>query len=311
MAIDQGSFSVGNLMHGVCVSFVLSSVTLLSTSGFSPAQAQPVTQTSVLYGHADGVDLRLDIARPTGDGPFPAIVFIHGGGWYLGGRQTYSSQIEEAARRGFVGVTISYRMMSFDEKQKETTTATTRFPAQVHDVKAAVRWLRANAETFHIDPQRIGATGRSAGGHLSLMLGLTDESAGLEGDGGHPDRSSRVQAVVNVCGPTHLPGCYEASSVAWIFRLFTGGTPEEAAETHAAASPVTYVSQDDPPVLSIHGTEDRLVPIAQARLLDERINAAGASHTLVEFDSQGHGFDAPHRQRELDLMWDFFSEHLR
>ncbi len=277
----------------------------------SPVLAQPVIEENVTFGSADGTPLMLDIARPAGAGPFPVIVFIHGGGWYLGNRRGCRSQIEAAAERGFVGVAVSYRLMTFNEDERETTTATTPFPAQVHDVKAAVRWLRANAEQYHLDPQRIGATGRSAGGHLSLMLGLTDADSGLEGDNGSPGYSSRVQAVVNVFGPTEMVSCYETSSAPWIFRLFTGGTPETAAETCAAASPVTYASADDPPVLTLHGDLDRTVPVQQARVLDERLRSAGASHTLIVFEGQRHGFGGVHRQRELDAMWAFFEEHLR
>ena len=194
-------------------------------------------EEGITYGKAGDTELKLDMARPEGDGPFPAIVFIHGGGWYQGSRQGYRGAIEDAAKRGYVAITISYRLMQFDESQKETTTATPIFPAQIHDAKAAVRWLRANAKNYHVDPDRIGVTGASAGGHLSLLVGLTDPAANLEGDSGSPDQSSRVQAVVNVFGPTDMAFCYEKSSVAWIFRLFMGGTPAEAAERYKAASP--------------------------------------------------------------------------
>ena len=157
--------------------------------------------------------------------------------------------IEDAAKRGYVAVTISYRLMQFDEVKKETTTATPIFPAQIHDAKAAVRWVRANARKYHVDPDHIGVTGASAGGHLSLLVGLTDPAAQLEGDSGNPDQSSRVQAVVNVFGPTDMAFCYEKSSVTWICRLFMGGTPAEEPERYKAASPITYVSADDPPSL--------------------------------------------------------------
>lgn len=284
---------------------------LCCTLSACPGCAQSVLEEGVTYGRAGDVELQLDIARPVGEGPFPAVVFIHGGGWYLGDREGYRSLIEAASQRGYVGVAVSYRLMTFDEEQKETTTATNPFPTQVHDVKAAVRWLRANADRYQIDPQRIGATGRSAGGHLALMLGLTDADDGLEGDGGHADESSRVQAVVNVFGPTDLKGCYETSSVSWIFRLFMGGTPEEAAETYRTASPVTYASEDDPPVLTLQGSDDLLVPLSQAQSLDEKLKAVGASHTLTVFEGQGHGFGGVQRERELEAMWNFFDEHLR
>ena len=226
------------------------------------------------------------------------------------GRDT-GEPIEDAAKRGYVAITISYRLMQFDESKKETTTATPIFPAQIHDAKAAVRWLRANAKDYHVNPDRIGVTGASAGGHLSLLVGLTDPAANLEGDSGSPDQSSRVQAVVNVFGPTDMAFCYEKSSVAWIFRLFMGGTPAEAAERYKAASPINYVSADDPPVLTLHGDQDALVPVEQARKLDEKMKAVGASHTLMVFEGQGHGFGGEYQQKAEKATWDFFDKHLK
>ncbi len=273
--------------------------------------AEVAVEENVIYGKAGETELKLDLARPEGDGPFPAIVFIHGGGWSQGSRQSYRGQIEEAARRGYVAATISYRLMQFDESKKETTTAAPNFPAQIHDAKAAIRWLRANANKYSVNPDRIGVTGGSAGGHLSLLVGLTDPAANLEGDSGNPEQSSRVQAVVNVFGPTDMAFCHEKSSVAWIFRLFMGGTPAEVAEQYRTASPITYVSEDDPPVLTLHGDHDDLVPIEQARRLDEKMKAVGASHTLMVFEGQGHGFGGDNQQKAMNAMWAFFDEHLK
>ena len=283
----------------------------LCLTGHIARCAEVVVEENITYGKAGETELKLDLARPDGDGPFPAIVFIHGGGWYQGGRQGYRGQIQEAAKRGYVAATISYRLMQFDESEKETTTATPIFPAQIHDAKAAIRWLRANAEKYNVDPNRIGVTGGSAGGHLSLLVGLTDPAANLEGKSGSPDRSSRVQAVVNVFGPTDMTFCFEKSSVAWIFRLFMGGTPNEAGERYKAASPITYVSEDDPPVLTLHGDQDALVPVEQATMLDARMKAAGASHTLMMFEGQGHGFGGEHQQKAMNAMWTFFDQHLK
>jgi acetyl esterase len=271
----------------------------------------PVVEENIAYRRAGETELNLDLAQPAGNGPFPALVFIHGGGWYTGSRRGYRSQIEEAARRGYVAITISYRLMQFDEAEKESTTASPIFPAQLHDAKAAIRWLRANAEKYRIDSARIGVTGRSAGGHLSLLLGLTDTRSQLEGSSGNEAESSRVQAVVNVFGPTDMEACFKTSSVAWIFRLFLGGSPEEATKTYAAASPVTHASADDPPVLTLHGDRDRAVPISQAKALDQAMQAAGASHTLRVFEDQEHGFGGAFRRRELDAMWGFFEQHLK
>lgn len=270
-----------------------------------------IVEEDIVYCSPGGQELKLDMARPAGDGPFPAIVFIHGGGWYLGDRSAYRDSIQEAAKRGYVAATVSYRLMRFDAKQKDTTRATPIFPAQVHDVKAAVRWLRANAAKYHIDPERIGATGASAGGHLSLMLGLTDEHAKLEGEGGHPEQSSRIQAVVNVFGPTEMASAQKKSTLHFLFRLFLDGTPEEAAETYKAASPLTYVSSDDPPVLTLQGDLDPIVPVDQATKLDEAMKAVGAMHKLNIYEGQKHGFTGHYRQQEHVDMWDFFDKHLK
>jgi acetyl esterase/lipase len=286
-------------------------VFLFSTLPAFAEELKPVLDEGVVYGKGGDTELKLDLARPEGAGPFPAIVFIHGGGWYAGNRAGYRSQIEEAARRGYVAVSISYRLMQFDEAKKETATASPVFPAQIQDAKAAVRWLRANAGKYHVDPNRIGVTGQSAGGHLSLLVGLTDPQSKLEGESGNPDQSSRVQAVVNVFGPTDMAACYRTSSVAWIFRLFMSGTPDEAAETYASASPITYVSKDDPPVLTLHGDQDLLVPVAQATALDGKMKSVGASHTLTVFKGQGHGFPGEYGIKQHDAMWAFFNEHLK
>ena len=121
---------------------------------------QIVIEDNITYGKAGDTELKLDLARPQGDGPFPAIVFIHGGGWSGGNRQGYRGQIQEAAKRGYVAATISYRLMKFDESKKETTTATPIFPAQIHDAKAAIRWVRANAKKYHVNARPDRGHGR-------------------------------------------------------------------------------------------------------------------------------------------------------
>ena len=273
--------------------------------------AEIIVEENLTYGMAGKGELKLDLARPDGDDPHPAIVFIHGGGWTNGDRQRYRNSIQKAAKKGYVAATISYRLMKFDKENKETTTATPIFPAQIHDAKTAIRWLRENAKRYNVDPKKIGVTGGSAGGHLSLLVGLTDPNSNLEGESGTPNQSSRVQAVVNVFGPTEMTACYETSSVAWVFRLFMGGTPDEVPEQYKMASPLTYVSKDDPPVLTLHGDQDKIVPVEQAKLLDEKMKATGASHTLMIFEGQKHGFEKEFQQKAVDAMWDFFDQQLK
>ena len=279
--------------------------------GSTAACEEIVVERDITYGTGGETALKLDLARPAGEGPFPAIVFIHGGGWHAGDRHAYDGQIKQAAERGYVAATISYRLVKFDEETKATTTAKQNFPAQIHDAKAAIRWLRANAAKYRVAPEKIGVAGASAGGHLALLVGLIDPKAQLEGEGGHPEQGSRVQAVVNFFGPTEMESCYKESSVAWMLRLFLGGKPSETPAAYRKASPLTYVSSDDPPVLTFHGDQDQLVPVAQAKTLDEKMQSAGAPHELVIFEGHGHGFGGETQQKALKAMWNFFDEHLK
>ena len=144
------------------------------------------------------------------------------------------------------------------------------------------------------------------------MVGLADSSAGLEGDGGYADQSSRVQAVVNYYGPTDMSRCFETGKgAAGALLPFLGGTPQEHADRYRAASPITYVDQDDPPVLTLHGGKDTLVPLEQAQLLDAKMKAEGASHTLVVLSDQGHGFHGVASEIARAAMYAFFDKHLK
>jgi dipeptidyl aminopeptidase/acylaminoacyl peptidase len=169
--------------------------------------------------------------------------------------------------------------------------------------------MRSVADKYDIDPNRIGITGGSAGGHLSLMVGLVGEDAGLEGTGGHAEYSSRVQCVVNYCGPTDLVHEYEQVEVVQPFLVaLCGGTPETAADAYRAGSPISFLSTDDPPVLTLHGDLDELVPVAQARLLDQKMKAAGLQHELLVLEGQGHAI----KSEQADVaFWRFFETHLK
>jgi acetyl esterase/lipase len=312
----------------------------LGARGQQPPGPQPSVavrvEEGVVYGKGGDVDLKLDLARPAaGDGPFAALVFIHAGGWKIGSRAMYRREIERAAARGYVAVTVTYRLTDVQ------TDGTRRdawgdgrpkypWPAQIHDVKAAVRWLRANAARYRIDPDRIGATGASAGGHLSLLLGLTRPKDGLEGDGGHAEFSSRVQAVVNVFGPVDLTRLYPTTIelVRGGLRDCLGGRPDQVPARYREASPLTYVSADAPPTLTIQGDKDVFVPLEQAKVLDEAMNKAGARHTLIVVPGGDHGFLDPAgtrkptagvddvvegngMQRAMRQTYEFFDRELR
>src|SRR4051812_31536977 len=178
-------------------------VALLPTAAQKPPAVPDdvAFEPGIEYANPDGQHLKLDLARPkTGDGPFPAVVCIHGGGFRAGSREGYDGLCVRLAQKGYVAVTVSYRLAPKYQ-----------FPAAVPDTKAAVRWLRTNAATYHVDPDRIGATGGSAGGHLAQFFGVTAGVKEFEGDGGHPGQSSRVACVVNVYGPSDFTKSYGKS----------------------------------------------------------------------------------------------------
>ena len=248
-----------------------------------------VLEEDITFGKGDDVDLKLDLARPeTGKGPFPALVYIFGSGWgdWTGGSRTRCHLgIMQAAQRGYVAVTVDHRRTAVKEKGKTKFL----FPAQLYDVKCAIRWLRANADQYNIDPNHIGVAGWSSGGHLALMLGLTTPSDGLEGDCGDKKYSSSVQAVVSAGGPTELVSMFnESSDEPGPVVDLLGANPQQLPDQYAVASPLTYVRIDAPPTLTIHGELDTEVPLKQAYLLDAKMKEIGASHTLIIKKNVGH-----------------------
>jgi acetyl esterase/lipase len=274
--------------------------------------AEVVFEKDIVYGKGGDVDLKLDLAHPKdGNGPFPAIVFIHGGGWMGGSREMYDDDIQTAAGKGYVAVTITYRLTDPD---KTTGKPKHPWPAQIEDAKCAVRWLRANADKYHIDTKHIGATGASAGGHLSLMLGVCDETANFEGHGGNVNQSSRVQAVVNYYGPTELASAHAGTRPATkkAFEGLFGTTPDKAADAYKAASPVTYLSKDDPPMLTLHGSEDPAVVPEQAALFSRAAMKAGATNIITYFNREGHGFKSEFARKEAEKqMYEWFDKYLK
>jgi acetyl esterase/lipase len=258
-------------------------------------------EPDIEFGTGGDAKLALDIARPEKlDKAAPCIVFIHGGGWRGGNRKVHVAQILDCAKRGYVSATIQYRLVP-----------TARFPAQVEDVKCAIRFLRANADKYQLDPERIGAVGFSAGAHLSMLLGVMDPKDGLEGAGGNADRSSKVQAVVAFFGPTDLGAKDFPAISSGLVNDFLGSTPEENAEIRKAASPVTYVDKTDAPLLIYQGTKDRLVPHSQATLMAEAMSAAGMPGRVELLIGADHGWGNPELNRTLEGTFAFFGEQLK
>ncbi len=241
----------------------------------------------VVFGTGGDRDLTMHIVMPKekATAPSPVYVWIHGGGWQGGKKDGGIGQTVPLVRRGFIGATIEYRL-----------TGEASFPAQIQDCKCAIRYLRAHAEKYNIDADRIAVGGSSAGGHLAALLGTSGGVKELEGSGGWPDQSSTVQAVVDLYGPTDFkafvttkgfeshnrPGSPES-------KLLGGGEVATNVEGIKRVNPITYVDSADPPFLIIHGTNDRTVPVNQSEAIHKALQGAKVSSKLHVIDGAGHG----------------------
>jgi len=274
------------------------------------AQSTVVRENDIPFAQRGDLVLKLDMARPAaGEGPFPAVVYIVDD-WahedMVLDRKALESDIPEAARRGYVGVTFDRRLLL----ETSNNPVKCPFPAPINDAKRAIRWLRSHAAQYKIDPDRIGALGTSSGGYLALLLGLTGPSDGLEADGEDLTISSRVQAVVNVAGPSDLARFWKEGGMKGTMEEFLGGTPDQAPDAYVRASPLSYVRPDGPPILTIHGDMDALVPFGQAQLLDAKAKEVGLPHTLVV--RRGFGHAAFMRSGAVrGIVFDFFDRWLK
>lgn len=263
-------------------------------------------EKGVEYGKGGEVSLKLDLYQPVGDAkpsdPLrPAIIFVHGGAWKGGSREIYHYYCVKLAEKGYVVATVSYRLSDVAP-----------FPAAVQDVKCAVRWMRANAERLHVDPNRIAMAGGSAGGHLSMMVGYVTDNPELEGSGGNPNVSSRIQAVVNLYGPTDLTTDFARDND--VVVKFLGGESFSAKpQLYELASPNSHVSADDPPTLILHGSIDTVVPISQAELLVDKLMEAGVPYEYDRVEGWPHTMDleANVNRHCLAKIEEFLDKHLQ
>jgi acetyl esterase/lipase len=240
---------------------------------------------------------RADLYQPAKLAPgqrCPAVVIIHGGGW-SGGDKGAAREINigtNLARTGYVGLSINYMLAT-----KDGTTPT--WPQNLYDCKTAVRWLRANAERLHVDPERIGAIGGSAGGHLAAMLAVTGPEFDPPGEG-----STRVRCAVDLYGPMLWFGERDLA----MFRK----TRAEAPEVYRQASPLAHVDKSDPPILILHGTADKTVSLDDSKAFDAALEKAGVEHQLVIVEGAPHSFHLEPKEQDLrPLVLGFFDKHLK
>jgi acetyl esterase/lipase len=278
------------------------------TSG--PLVSESITAIKDIdYGTSKNPRQALDLYLPKraeqGDKLLPVVVFVHGGGWKAGDKAGgYKQLLPLVAGGDYAAASLGYRL-----------TNEAQWPAQIHDCKAGIRWLRAHAKEHGLDAERIAVWGTSAGGHLVSMLGTSGDAPELEGKvGPHTDQSSKVQAVVNYFGPENfLTMVTQASTVdrttdSYPEAALIGARVQDNPQAARHASPVTYVSPGDPPVLTAHGTEDPLVPYAQGTEFHEKLLQAKVPSLLITMKNGGHGFSHP---QLTELVGAFLAKHLR
>jgi pectinesterase len=246
---------------------------LLALVSLLNAQDIQVTP-DIVYATYETRQLKVDVYRPPATALLPGILVVRGGGWKQGDKQGFAAIARNLAAKGFVTACIEYRVLP-----------EVQFPDPVYDTKAAVRWMRAEGRKYGINPDAIGAIGGSAGGHLVALLGTSSKAARLEGSGGHPGISSRVQAVVAMAPVTDFMTMGRDGGPGPARTLF-----QENLELAKALSPVTYVASDSAPILFIHGDADKTVSISQSQEMLERCQKAGARASLITLQGAPHSF---------------------
>lgn len=225
-------------------------------------------RTGIEYKQADSLSLQLDLYKLKSlSDAAPALIFIHGGSWSKGKRSDYLPYLLDYAQKGYVTVSISYRLAGV-----------AKFPAALQDVQDAVRWIREHAGEYGINPEKIALVGGSAGGHLAMMAGYTDEKPG-----------PKVQAIVNFYGPTDLTTEYAREREECL--NFLGKSYQESPGLYHQASPRSHISQNDPPTLTFHGTIDSLVPVSQSDSLHQWLNRAGVPSEYHRLKGWPHTMD--------------------
>lgn len=289
---------------------VLTLIAALATAAF--AQEKPALQGGVKlvrdlnYAGSSHERQTLDLYLAPDGETRPLLVWVHGGGWKAGSK--LSPQIAFAAAHGYSVASLNYRYSTTDQ-----------FPAQLHDCKAAIRFLRAHAAEYHLDTTRIGVAGASAGGHLVALLGTTGTNKELEGEvGGHLEQSSAVQAVVDFYGPADLPALLhqpvpgrDRNSPDDNVSILLGDTIAKAPDKARAASAASHVSAQTPPFLVIHGDKDPKVPVQQSIDFEARLKKAGVPAELIIVPGGGHGGSQYNEPAIRERILAFFDRYVK
>jgi acetyl esterase/lipase len=292
--------------------FALAAVLVLSACQSQIPQATVLPQATAtpfgLYGSSlmdetyctpEDSPQKMDLYFPASGGPWPVLVFVHGGSWTEGDKAEAAEMQKNMNEQGYVLVSINYRLYP-----------TVRFPAMIEDVKCAIRSLRANASQFNIDPNRIAVRGDSAGGHLVSLLATSDPANGWDG-GEYSDQSSRIQAAIVLAPATDFSQEFSNDDIQMLVYVAFG------TRNIPAASPITHITSDDPPFLLIHGNRDPVIPFEQSQSMYDALQKAGVPAELVVVENADHSLTAPDGSakptlEEIDqLILDFLAKYLK
>jgi len=294
----------------LCSVLCLALYSVLGSSSFCVAQQASTDDLikridDIQYGEVDGHPLLLDLYLPTQVDHPPLVVWVHGGAWRRGSKS--NMPLRDLVQSGFAVASLDYRL-----------SPVAQFPAQIHDCKAAIRFLRGTANKWGINAARIGVAGSSAGGHLAALLGVTNHHKSLEGEvGDYDDQSSSLHAIVDYYGPTNFTTILDQSTPHGLsvrvpaLKLLLGGGPEEKPDLARLASPVFHVDERDPPLLMIHGDQDPQVPINQSHELHGVYKKQKLTVRLAVVHGGAHGGEGFFDTRRNRLVREFFNQHLR
>lgn len=282
----------------VCAVALASGAAASGAVAAEPAAPPVHIEPDIVYASPGGEQLLLDLYLPTGSGPFPCVLVVHGGAWRIGGKLQLSHYARGLAERGFVAAAISYRLAPRH-----------RFPAQLDDCRCALTWIGANAERYSIDVDRLGAIGYSAGGHLVELLAVESQKTSAAGDkekssgsGGLP----RLKAVAAGGAPCDFRSMPADSRV---LAYWLGGSRSQLPDVYKAASPAAFVQAGDPPMFLFHGKDDILVPVAESRRMAGLLHDAGVECESYEVEGAGH-IATMFQPEALRRAIDFLQQHL-
>lgn len=263
-----------------------------------------IADLNVTYCTPEAIPQKMDIYYPESGGPWPVLLYVHGGSW-MEGDKAEGEGWRGMNDSGYLVVSVNYRMA-----------AEGKFPVMIEDLKCALRYLKAHNAEFNLDPARIGVIGASAGAHLVALLGTADESAGWD-NGEYANQSSQVQAVVSMSGIYDFTVKVPSGIGTPIFYAFGALAGKDSPEM-LAASPVSHIDPDDPPFLILHGTSDGVLPVEQAEIMHARLIETGVPSTLVIVENGDHGLQAlpgketsPSQDEINQIIFDFLEENLK